>query len=212
MTTNKMVLLLSGGIDSPVAGYLMGRQGVEITVLSGFVNPIGDKEHVEKISKLIAQISNSIKQEIDLYTFNQRDALEKFSKSPKHKLTCVMCKRMMLRIAERLNKRIDGNGIIMGDSLGQVASQTLQNMRVIEEAVSIPVIRPLIGLDKVEIVKIAEQIGTFELSNIKSPGCAFLTPRPVTKADFDEVVEEEKRLKVEKLTHKLEASLKKVSY
>jgi len=207
-----MVLLISGGIDSPVAGYLMGRQGVELTALSGFVNPIGDKEHIEKISKLVSQLSSSIKQEIVLYAFNQRDALEKFSKSPKHKLTCVMCKRMMLRVAERLNNRIDGDGIIMGDSLGQVASQTLQNMRVIEEAVSIPIIRPLIGFDKVEIVRIAEQIGTFELSNIKSPGCAYLTPRPVIKADLDEVLEEEKRLGIAKLTDKLEASLKKVSY
>ncbi|MEM4264942.1 MAG: hypothetical protein QW505_04100 [Thermoplasmata archaeon] len=211
MAARKMVLLISGGIDSPVAGYLMGRQGIELTALSGFVNPIGDKEHIEKISGLIKQLSNVLDQQIPLYTFEHREALERFAKSPKHKLTCVLCKRMMLRVAERLNNRLDGSGIIMGDSLGQVASQTLQNLNVIEQAVAVPVIRPLIGLDKVDIVRIAEKIGTYQLSNTKSPGCAFLTARPVTKADLTEVLETEKALKAEKLTEKLEESLKRVS-
>jgi len=206
-----MVLLISGGIDSPVAGYLMGRQGIELSALSAFVNPIGDKEHVEKISGLIRQLSDAIGKQIPLYTFEHREALERFARSPKHKLTCVLCKRMMLRISERLNNRLGASGIIMGDSLGQVASQTLQNMNVIEQAVTVPVIRPLIGFDKVDIVRIAEKIGTYQLSNMKSPGCAFLTPRPVTKADLMEVLETEKALKIEKLTEKLEASLKRVS-
>lgn len=210
MATRKMILLISGGIDSPVAGYLIGRQGIGLVGLSAFINPIGDKEHVEKISALIAQLSRAIGQEIPLYTFDQRIALEKFSRSSKHKLTCVLCKRMMLRIAERLNNRLGGAGIIMGDSLGQVASQTLQNMNVIERAVEVPVIRPLIGFDKVDIVRLAERIGTYDISNLKAPGCAFLTRRPVTKADLDEVLQTERMLGIEKLTDMLEASLKRV--
>ena len=212
MTSRKMILLISGGIDSPVAGYLMGRQGVELIALSAFVNPIGEREHIEKISGIIRQLSKSISQDIPLYTFEHREALEKFSKSPKHKLTCILCKRMMLRIAERLNSWLGGAGIIMGDSLGQVASQTLQNMNIIERATSVPVIRPLIGFDKVEIVRLAEKIGTYELSNMKSPSCMFLTSHPVTKADLDEVLQAEKKLGIDKLTEKLESTLRKVSF
>lgn len=207
----KMVLLISGGIDSPVAGYLVGRQGVEIVALSGFVNPIGEKEHVDKISKVIGKLSEAIDQDIGLYTYEQREALEKFSKSSTHKLTCVLCKRMMVRMAERLCKRLGCSGIIMGDSLGQVASQTLQNIHVIEQAVSTPILRPLIGFDKVEIVELAETIGTYELSNMKSSGCAFLTPHPVTKADLEEVLRAEKRLNVDRLYDRLESTFRKVS-
>jgi len=206
-----MVLLLSGGIDSPVAGYLLGRQGMKLVALSGFVNPEGDDAHIDKISKLLIQLSKSIGQEIDLYTFHHRDALEKFSNSTKPKLTCVLCKRMMLRIAEQLCKQVNGSGIIMGDSLGQVASQTLQNMNAIEQAISTPVVRPLIGYDKVEIVRIAESIGTFNLSNIKSPGCVFVPHRPVTKADLKEVLEIEDKLGIGKIVEKLAKSLKQVS-
>lgn len=211
MASRKMILLISGGIDSPVAGYLMGRQGVELIGLSAFVNPIGDKEYVEKISGIIRQLSKSIGQDIPLYTFEHREALERFSSSTRHNLTCVLCKRMMLRIAERLNNRLGGAGIIMGDSLGQVASQTLQNMNVIERAASVPVIRPLIGFDKVEIVRLAEKIGTFELSNMRSPGCAFLTRHPVTKADLEIVLEAEKALGIDKLAERLESTLRRVN-
>jgi len=206
----KMVLLLSGGIDSPVAGYLMGRQGVEITALSGLVNPEGDMKHTDKMLELTGVISSSIGSRIDLYLFEQRIAQQIFSASGKSGLTCVLCKRMMLRIAQRLCQQIGASAIIMGDSLGQVASQTLQNIRVIEQAVSVPIVRPLVGLDKVEIVDTAEKIGTFKISNTKSPGCSFVPSRPATKARLEDVLGEEERLGIAGIFEKTAGTLVKV--
>ena len=205
-----MVLLLSGGIDSPVAGYMMGRQGVRIVALSGFVNPAGEDAHIEKIGKLVKRLSKSIGSEVDLYVFEQRIAQSVFSTAGRSGLTCVLCKRMMLRVAEKLCQKVGGSAIIMGDSLGQVASQTLQNMNAIEEAVSIPIIRPLVGLDKVDIVRIAEEIGSFELSNLKVPGCVFVPEKPATRARLDEILREEERLEVAPLAEKVTATLRQV--
>jgi len=206
----RMVLLLSGGIDSPVAGYLMGRQGVRITALSGFVNPLGDEGHVDKMRKMVGTLSSSIGDEVDLYVFEQRIAQSVFAASGKPALTCVLCKRTMIRVAERLCQKIGAGAIVMGDSLGQVASQTLQNIRTIEQAVSMPIVRPLVGLDKVEIVRIAERIGSFELSNIKAQGCAFVPARPATKARLEEVIAEERRLGMDELVEKVAGTLRKV--
>ena len=210
MRSNSMVLLLSGGIDSPVAGYLMGRQGVGITALSGFVNPLGDEGHIEKMRMMVDNLSKSIGQQVDLYVFEQRVAQSAFASKGKTSLICVLCKRTMLRIAERLCAKIGADAIVMGDSLGQVASQTLQNIRTIEQAVSTPIVRPLVGLDKVEIVRIAEQIGSFDLSNIKSASCAFVPAKPATKAGLDEVLAEERRLGIEEIVGKVAGTLRKV--
>lgn len=210
MGSARMVLLLSGGIDSPVAGYMMGRQGVSMTALSGFVNPAGDGGHVEKMKKMVGRLSASIGSEVELYTFEQRIAQSIFSSAGKSGLTCVLCKRTMLRIAEKLCQKVGGSAIVMGDSMGQVASQTLQNIRTIEQAVSMPILRPLVGLDKVEIVRIAEEIGTFDLSNIKTAGCAFVPERPATKSRLEEVLAEEKRLGMDEIIEKVAGTMKKV--
>lgn len=210
MNQNTMVLLLSGGIDSPVAGYMMGRQGARIVALSGFVNPAGEDAHLAKIGKLVERLSKAIGSDVDLYVFEQRIAQSIFSTAGKPGLTCVLCKRTMLRVAEKLCQKVGGSAIVMGDSLGQVASQTLQNMNTIEEAVSIPIIRPLVGLDKVDIVRIAEKIDTFELSNLKIPGCVFVPEKPATRARLDEVLREEERLEATPLVEKVAATLRPV--
>jgi len=210
MNQKTMVLLLSGGIDSPVAGYMMGRQGVKIVALSGFVNPAGEEAHIEKIGKLVERLSKAIGSDVDLYVFEQRIAQSVFSTAGKPGLTCVLCKRTMLKVAEKLCQKVGGSAIVMGDSLGQVASQTLQNMNTIEEAVSIPIVRPLVGLDKVDIVRIAEKIGSFELSNLKIPGCVFVPDKPATRARLDEILREEERLDVAPLVEKVAATLRLV--
>lgn len=210
MTKDSMVLLLSGGIDSPVAGYMLGRQGIRIVALSGFVNPSGEEEHIAKMRKLTSKISESIGSEVDLYVFEQRIAQSIFSERARSGFTCVLCKRMMLRVAERLCGQVGARAIAMGDSLGQVASQTLQNMNAIEQAVAVPIVRPLVGLDKVEIVRTAEKIGTFELSNIKIPGCVFVPERPATRALLAEIQKEEAKICIDDLTEKVFTTLRKV--
>jgi len=203
-----MVLLLSGGIDSPVAGYLMGRQGAEIVALSGLVTSSDEGRFLSKITKHVENLSRLLEQPIPLYFFEHRIALDKFASCCKKGLTCVLCKRTMLRIAEQLCKDIDAKAIIMGDSLGQVASQTLQNISVIEEAVDLPIIRPLIGFDKTEITRLAEQMGSFEISNIKTTPCEFVPEYPSTKAFLEDVKREEEKIEIDKLRNRLVTTLR----
>ena len=106
---------------------------------------------------------------------------------------------MLLRYAEEIAKKENADAIIMGDSLGQVASQTLQNIRVIEQAVNIPVLRPIIGYDKEDIVQIAKKIGTYNLSIAKSTGCSAVPNKPATMAQLDAILAEEKKIDVDKL-------------
>jgi thiamine biosynthesis protein ThiI len=106
---------------------------------------------------------------------------------------------MMVRYAEKIAEKEKADAIVMGDSLGQVASQTLQNIRVIEQAVKIPILRPLIGFDKDEVVKIAKKIGTYDLSILPSIGCSAVPKKPSTQAKIEKILEEEEKIDVDKL-------------
>lgn len=207
----KLVLLLSGGIDSPIAGHLMGRQGAEIAALYGHVTE-GDREaDIGKMVALAGRIADSIGDKVRLHVYDQCIALARFRDNARPGLTCVLCKRAMLRMAERLCERIGGSAVITGDSLGQVASQTLQNISVIENAVSVPVLRPLIGLDKVDIVHLAERIGTYGISTASgAQPCEFVPRRPITRAKIDEVLEEEKRIGIEAILDEMAGTLSEV--
>jgi thiamine biosynthesis protein ThiI len=109
---------------------------------------------------------------------------------------------MMLRYAEAIAKKEGADAIIMGDSLGQVASQTLQNIRVVEQAVTLPILRPLIGFDKEDTIRIAKHIGTFDLSIAKAGGCGAVPEKPSTMAKLDRILAEEQKLSVDDLVHR----------
>jgi thiamine biosynthesis protein ThiI len=112
------------------------------------------------------------------------------------KLHCVLCKRFMYRVAEAIARKEGADVILTGESLGQVASQTLDNLMVLEQAVSMPVLRPLIGFDKEDTIKIAREIGTYDISSQRSVGCPFVPRKPSTKAKIDEVIKEEGKIDV----------------
>ncbi|UCH72033.1 MAG: hypothetical protein JSW62_00330, partial [Thermoplasmatales archaeon] len=118
------------------------------------------------------------------------------------KFSCIFCKRMLLRYAEKIAEKEGANAIIMGDSLGQVASQTLQNILVIDNAVKMPILRPLIGFDKEDVVRIAKKIGTYDLSIIPSNGCNAVPNKPATSAKLDKILEEEKKIDIRKIINK----------
>ena len=120
-----------------------------------------------------------------------------------NKFTCVFCKRMMLRYAEAIAKKEDADAIVMGDSLGQVASQTLQNIRVVEQAVSIPIFRPLIGFDKEDTIRIARKIGTFDLSIAPADGCSAVPIKPSTQARLEQILTEEQKINVDELVQRV---------
>jgi tRNA uracil 4-sulfurtransferase len=179
------VLLLSGGIDSPVAGYLMLRQGVEVVAVHLDARPHSDEAGLEKARRLAGKLGFRL--HVAPYSrFHEEAALK-----CKAKIHCILCKRFMYRVAEEVARREGADFIISGESLGQVASQTLDNLRVLNEAVKMPVLRPLIGFDKEDTIRVAREVGTYELSSMKSCGCPFVPKQPSTKARLEEVINEE---------------------
>ena len=185
-TQGKVVALLSGGIDSPVAAFLMMKRGVEVIPVHIYM---GEKtlEKVRKIWNQLKRYGYGGKGELIVVKPKERERiLEKLREMKKEKYTCVFCKYMMVRHADRIAREFGAKGIVMGDSLGQVASQTLENMYIVSQATDLPIYRPLIGLDKEEIVRIAKEIGTFELSTLPEDEIPFIPKHPVIRGSWEE--------------------------
>lgn len=198
----KFVSLISSGIDSPVATYLLSKKAEEIILVHGDIRPFTDDREIENFMKLAKRLKELTSCSIKVYLTPHGDSLLTFKQKCNGKFTCVFCKRMLLRYAEKIAEKEGANAIIMGDSLGQVASQTLQNIKTIEQAVKIPVLRPLIGFDKEDVVRIAKEIGTYDLSILPSTGCEAVPDKPATMAKFDQILGEEARIDVDDLVKK----------
>ncbi len=181
----KAVCLISGGIDSPVAAKLVMDKGVKLYFLHG---TIGGKE--EKIRKIVSLLDK----DAELRFYNQREFLKRAYEKIDKKYICLLCKRNLYRQAELYAKEVGAKFIVTGEALGQVASQTLDNIFVLESAITIPIIRPLIGMNKDEIVKIAKEIGTYEISIQDNKRCPFVPSKPSTAASIEKVVNEESKL------------------
>jgi thiamine biosynthesis protein ThiI len=198
-TQGKMVALLSGGIDSPVAAWLMMKRGCTIIPLfldcKPFVDPAG-RERVTNISKALAVWAGH---PLDLAVVLHGESLDKFKKlAPR--MTCLLCKRLMYKIAARVAKKEQAHGIVTGESIGQVASQTSQNLLAIDDACDVPIFRPLIGFDKTETIALARRIGTYNLSTEGAlANCSAAHRHPTTNANLDEI----KGLEAELLTSEL---------
>ena len=184
----KGLLLLSGGFDSPIAGCLMKERGMEIIALNFSYELLTDNQSTLK-SKEIAE-----KLGFEFLTADISEELMEISKKCKRDLYFVLMKRLFLKIAGKVSRGKGCDFIITGDNLAQVSSQTLQNLVVVTQATEIPILRPLIGFDKQEIIDIANQIGTYEISKGKEH-CDILGPEhPETKARLEEVLHEEEKL------------------
>ena len=138
----KFVALLSSGIDSPVAVYLLARRGAEIVCLH-FQNSSGDGVGVEKVGGMVRRLSEIVGKRIDLWAVPFQEVQDSFVECCNRRYQCLLCKRMMYRVAEAFARREGAEAIVTGESLGQVASQTIPNLAVLDAAVSIPVVRPL---------------------------------------------------------------------
>ncbi|MFH1100473.1 MAG: hypothetical protein V1726_00345 [Methanobacteriota archaeon] len=195
----KYVSLISSGIDSPVATYLLSKEAEEVVLLHADNRPFTDDREVENFVRLAKYLKSLGVSKYSAYLIPHGETLAMYQRMSERRFTCVFCKRMMLRYAERMAVREHADAIVMGDSLGQVASQTLQNIRVVEQAVKLPVLRPLIGFDKEDVVQIAKEIGTYEFSIMKSAGCGAVPVKPSTKASLDQVLAEEQNVDVERL-------------
>ena len=185
-TQGKVVALVSSGIDSPVATYLMMKRGCQVIALFCDNDPYTTPEALKNFNDLIDQLNlyasgAPIKRRVVKYG----DYLSTCKSDAPDKMTCVLCKSGMYKLAGKLAKKMHAEAVIDGSSLGQVASQTLPNILATREDLDVPVLSPLIGLDKVEITRIAKKIGTFEISKIDDGGCSAVPKYPETKADLE---------------------------
>jgi len=197
---NKAVSLLSGGLDSPVALYLMIKKGYKPICLSFLTSDDDTHSLRNKIITIVQSVSNYANKNIKLYIINHDPNLSSFKENCDRKLTCVLCKRLMIRIAKELG-RIEGtNMVITGDILGEQASQTLDNLFAYNEIMKESIIlRPLIGLNKIDVIKINEEIGVYEICSKKSAGCQYNPQFPETHAKINEIINAESRVVIKEM-------------
>lgn len=209
-TNGKAMLLLSGGIDSPVAGYMIAKRGVKIDAVYFHAPPYTSeraKQKVIDLAKLVSKYSGPIRLHIVNFTDIQ---LYIYDKCPHEELTIIM-RRYMMQIAERLAVSSGAQALITGESIGQVASQTMQSLAATDAACTMPVFRPVIGFDKQEIVDVSEKIGTYETSVLPFEDCCtiFVAKHPVTKPNLKMIERSEENLK-EKIGELVETAVNTV--
>jgi len=205
---SKVVCLLSGGIDSAVACWLVMKRGCPIIPIYLDNAPLTDETTTAKALEVAKKLFEwSIGFPRKVYVVPHGKNLENFVTKAPRKLTCILCKRMMYRIAEWIAEIEKAEGIVTGEAIGEQASQTMHNLRVLDEAaVKYPVHRPLLGFDKTETEILARKIGTFEISTQKAKGCRAAPNKPSTKAKLEIVKKAEKKLDIEQM---VEESVKK---
>lgn len=207
-TGGKAMLLLSGGIDSPVAGYMIAKRGVKIDAVYFHAPPYTSERAKQKVVDL-ARLVSRYTGPIYLHVINFTDIqLYIYEKCPHEELTIIM-RRYMMRIAEHIARETECLGLITGESIGQVASQTMQSLAATDEACTMPVYRPLIGFDKMDIIGISERIDTYETSILPYEDCCtiFVAKHPVTKPNLNIIKRHEQNLQ-EKIDELVETALR----
>ena len=195
-TAGKAMLLLSGGIDSPVAGYMISKRGVTLSATYFHAPPYTSEQAKQKVvdlAKLVAKYSGPI----DLHIVNFTDIQLYIYQQCSHEELTIIMRRYMMKIAEHFAWKQEALGLVTGESIGQVASQTMQSMLVTNEVCTMPVYRPLCGFDKLEIVDISERIGAYETSILPYEDCCtiFVDRHPVTKPNVHGIEKSEHHLK-----------------
>jgi len=195
-----VMLLLSGGIDSPVAGHLICKRGGELWAVHFHSYPFTSEQSKQKVidlARLLTRYTGPIRLLVVPFTEIQTQINQHCASS----YTVTIMRRFMIRIAERLAKKYGCKALVTGESLGQVASQTLESMGVVSAVAELPILRPLIGMDKLEIINLAKKIGTYETSILPYEDCCtiFLPKSPKTKPQLAMAEKQEERLKIDSL-------------
>ena len=193
------VMLMSGGIDSPVSLYLMARQGHEFVAVHMDNRPFTDDTPLEKVSDHLKVLNERFGWRIPLYVLPHGPTQITLMRNTDRHVGCVLCRRFMWRSAERIAEREHASFLVTGESLGQVASQTLSNMRTATASVRLPIVRPLIGFDKQEIEAVAKEIGTYEISTRPGLCCQAVPDQPATRSRLVQIGREEERIDVDQM-------------
>lgn len=201
-TNGKALLLMSGGIDSPVAGFMMAKRGVALNCVHYHSYPFTSERGEEKVKELARKLS-MYTGKIKFFSVNILEIQKEINEKCPEKEMTIISRKFMMRIAERIAKDNKINALITGESLGQVASQTIEGLTVTNESVNIPVFRPLIGMDKVEITEIARDIDTFETSSLPFEDCCtlFLPKKPVIRPKVEDIKKSEEALDIDALVN-----------
>ena len=199
-TSGRAMSLLSGGIDSPVASWMMAKRGLALEIVHFFSYPYTSPEAKEKVLEL-ARLLTPWCGRLTVHVVPFTEIQEELRRSCPESLFTLLMRRFMMRIAQRVAQRVGAHGLVTGESLGQVASQTMEAMAVTGQVVSLPIFRPVVGMDKEEIVRIARKIGTFETSILPYEDCCTVfTPRhPKTRPSLEEIQEAEAALDIDGL-------------
>lgn len=199
-SNGKAMLLISGGIDSPVAGHMVAKRGVRLSAVHYYSFPYTSERARDKVIELTKQVA-AYAGEIKLHLVHFTDIqMAIYEKCPHQHLTLIM-RRFMMRIADRLARESGMQAVVTGESIGQVASQTIESLAVTDSVVELPVFRPLIGMDKIEIIERAQQIGTYETSILPYEDCCtvFVPKHPTTRPNMDSIIKSESVLDVDAL-------------
>lgn len=207
-TGGRALLLLSGGIDSPVAGFEIGKRGVEIGAVHFHSYPFTSQRAHDKAKRLARQMSVYLG-DIPYFQVNLLNIYTAINKNCKPRYTTVIARRFMMRIGEIIASKHRFDGFVTGEALGQVASQTIQSISVVNDATKLPILRPLINMDKLDIIHIAEKIKTYDISiEPYDDCCSFFAPdRPTTKPRLQDILREEENLDIEGLVKDAIANL-----
>jgi len=211
-SAGKGLLLISGGIDSPVAGYLTCKRGMKLDCLHFHSFPYTGEAAKEKVIELTRKVGE-YNGGINLYVVSFTHIQEAIHKNCPEEFMITLMRRFMMRIAERLAKNLGGQAIITGESLGQVASQTIESITSSNSVVSMPVLRPLIMFDKIDIIDISRKIDTYETSILPYEDCCtvFLPKYPSIKPNLEKVMKAEAKLHVEGLIEEAFLNIEKIS-
>lgn len=199
-TAGKGMLLLSGGIDSPVAGYFLAKRGLTIEAIHFHSYPYTSEQAREKVLSLAKKMCDYTGN-MCIHIVSVTHIQEEIHKHCDPDYMITLLRRMMMRISENIATKNDAGALITGESLGQVASQTLQSINTTNAVVDIPIFRPLIGFDKIDIMDVARKIGTYDISILPYEDCCtvFLPKNPVTKPRLERVLKEESKINIEEL-------------
>ncbi|RLF09859.1 MAG: tRNA 4-thiouridine(8) synthase ThiI [Thermoprotei archaeon] len=199
----RVVCLVSGGLDSPVAAWMAMRRGCIPLILHFDLHPFAGPETRDKIMDLAKVLAGWMHGgRLKVYVAKHGKALTEIKEKAPDRLTCILCKRMMYRVAERLALKNGAKGIVTGDIIGEQASQTLANLAVIDPAVTqLPIHRPLLGFTKEEVERLARKIGSYGVSARPEEGCKAIPRRAATRAKLEDVEEAEENLNVEDIIY-----------